>query len=160
MKSRSALSRVPTMASQAELPPNAFDDVRPAILGCVIFCLIWSTVMVSLRVWTRAVIIKQFGVDDCFCVMGLVRCLRPSSQESRPTDNESAAGDIWNGHRHRAHDGLRLGDTHFGYESHQQPLYLRVSPRLPRPPLIPRSHLDRTSSFPSWSTAAPCSFSR
>jgi len=60
------------MASPGALPPNAFEDQRPTVIGSVIFCLLWSTAMVGLRLWTRGVVIKQLGVDDYLCVVGLV----------------------------------------------------------------------------------------
>ncbi|KAK4148785.1 hypothetical protein C8A00DRAFT_19442 [Chaetomidium leptoderma] len=56
----------------AALPPNAFEDRRPTVIGSVIFCLLWSTLMVGLRLWTRGVVIKQLGVDDYVCLVGLL----------------------------------------------------------------------------------------
>ncbi len=60
------------MASAAELPPNAYEDQRATVIGSVVFCLLWSTTMVGLRLWTRGVVIKQLGVDDYMCLAGLV----------------------------------------------------------------------------------------
>lgn len=61
-------------ATQApELPPGALtDDRRGTIVGVVIFLCLWSTLMVALRFWTRGVIIKQLGIDDYLCAIGLV----------------------------------------------------------------------------------------
>jgi hypothetical protein len=61
-------------ATQAsELPPGALtDDKRGTIVGVVIFLCLWSTLMVALRFWTRGVIIKQLGIDDYLCALGLV----------------------------------------------------------------------------------------
>ena len=61
------------MASAAALPPNAFEDQRATVIGSVVFCLLWSTAMVGLRLWTRGVVIKQLGIDDYACLAGLVR---------------------------------------------------------------------------------------
>ena len=60
------------MASTAALPPNALDDRRGTVIGSVVFCLLWSTMMVAMRLWTRGVVIKQLGIDDYMCVLGLV----------------------------------------------------------------------------------------
>lgn len=59
-------------APAAALPPNAYEDQRPTVIGSVVFCLLWSTGMVGLRLWTRGVVIKQLGVDDYMCLAGLV----------------------------------------------------------------------------------------
>jgi hypothetical protein len=60
------------MASAGALPPNAFEDRRPTVIGGVVFLLLWSTAMVGLRLWTRGVVIKQLGTDDYVCLAGLV----------------------------------------------------------------------------------------
>ena len=65
------------MASTAALPPNALDDRRGTVIGSVVFCLLWSTMMVAMRLWTRGVVIKQLGIDDYMCVVGLVSAARP-----------------------------------------------------------------------------------
>ncbi|KAL2270618.1 hypothetical protein VTJ83DRAFT_2802 [Remersonia thermophila] len=60
-------------AGAAALPPGAFtDDRRGTITGVVIFCLLWSTLMLGLRLWTRMVVIKQAGADDYVCIVGLL----------------------------------------------------------------------------------------
>ncbi len=59
-------------SSTAALPANAYEDRTGTVLGVLVFLLVWATVMVGLRVWTRAVLIKQLGVDDYMCVLGLV----------------------------------------------------------------------------------------
>ena len=61
------------MASPATaLPPNASEDQRATVIGSVVFCLLWSTLIVGLRLWTRGIVIKQLGVDDYMCLVGLV----------------------------------------------------------------------------------------
>ena len=63
------------MSSATELPPNAYEDQRATVVGSVVFCLVWCTVMVGLRLWTRGVILKHMGLDDYACLMGLVSVL-------------------------------------------------------------------------------------
>ncbi|KXX77961.1 hypothetical protein MMYC01_206789 [Madurella mycetomatis] len=60
------------MAPVPALPPYAFEDKSGTIIGVVVFCLLWATFMVSLRLWTRWRIIKQVGIDDYACVSGLL----------------------------------------------------------------------------------------
>ncbi|GAB1319871.1 Rhodopsin domain-containing protein [Madurella fahalii] len=60
------------MASAAALPPYAFEDRSATVIGVVVFCLVWATSMVGLRLWTRWKIIKQVGLDDYACVSGLL----------------------------------------------------------------------------------------
>ncbi|KAK3322929.1 putative integral membrane protein [Apodospora peruviana] len=62
------------MASTAAptLPPGAFDDRSPTVIGVVVFCLLFSTAMVALRLYTRIVLIKQMGIDDYACIVGLL----------------------------------------------------------------------------------------
>ncbi|KAK4231619.1 hypothetical protein QBC38DRAFT_440010 [Podospora fimiseda] len=60
-------------SSEVQLPPGALtDDVSGTVIGVVIFLLIWSTIMVGLRLWVRAGLIKQAGFDDYACVLGLI----------------------------------------------------------------------------------------
>ncbi|KAK3368697.1 putative integral membrane protein [Podospora didyma] len=54
------------------LPPNTFDDRSSVVLGTVAFCLLWATMMVGLRLWTRGKILKELGVDDYACIAGLL----------------------------------------------------------------------------------------
>jgi len=56
------------------LPPWAFDDRSPTIIGVVVFCLLWSTTLVGLRIWTRKKILNELGWDDYACIAGLVSC--------------------------------------------------------------------------------------
>ncbi|KAK3987547.1 hypothetical protein QBC44DRAFT_372067, partial [Cladorrhinum sp. PSN332] len=50
------------------LPPGALtDDKSGTVIGVVVFCLIWSTAMVGMRLWVRAGMIKQLGIDDYAC---------------------------------------------------------------------------------------------
>lgn len=58
--------------SAPQLPPNAFEDRRATVIGVVAFCLLFSTTMVGLRLWTRTKLINQMGWDDYACVAGLV----------------------------------------------------------------------------------------
>ncbi|KAK3298656.1 uncharacterized protein B0H64DRAFT_454095 [Chaetomium fimeti] len=60
------------MASPSALPPNAVEDKRGNVIGTVIFCLLWSTVMVGMRLWARGVVIKQLGIDDYICIVSLL----------------------------------------------------------------------------------------
>lgn len=55
-----------------QLPPNAYEDQRATVIGVVAFCLLFSTTMVGLRLWTRMKLINQMGWDDYACVAGLV----------------------------------------------------------------------------------------
>ncbi|KAK4202124.1 hypothetical protein QBC40DRAFT_322342 [Triangularia verruculosa] len=54
------------------LPPNAHEDKSSTVIGVIIFCLVWSTAMVGMRLWSRAKMIKQLGVDDYACLAGLL----------------------------------------------------------------------------------------
>ncbi|KAK4163859.1 hypothetical protein QBC43DRAFT_300823 [Cladorrhinum sp. PSN259] len=59
--------------STPQLPPGALtDDKSGTVIGVVVFCLLWSTAMVGMRLWVRAGIIKQFGIDDYACIAGLL----------------------------------------------------------------------------------------
>ncbi|KAK4032008.1 hypothetical protein C8A01DRAFT_20855 [Parachaetomium inaequale] len=60
------------MASAGALPPNAFEDRRATVIGGITFCLLWSTTVVGLWLWTRGVVIKQLGIDDYACLAGLL----------------------------------------------------------------------------------------
>ncbi|KAK4118579.1 hypothetical protein N657DRAFT_369698 [Parathielavia appendiculata] len=60
------------MASATGQPPNALEDRRATVIGSVVFCLAWATAMVGLRLWTRGVVIKQLGMDDCLCLAALL----------------------------------------------------------------------------------------
>ncbi|KAH6843212.1 hypothetical protein B0I37DRAFT_418336 [Chaetomium sp. MPI-CAGE-AT-0009] len=60
------------MASPGALPPNAYEDRRATVIGVVTFCLLWSTAVICLRLWTRGVVIKQLGIDDYMCLVALL----------------------------------------------------------------------------------------
>jgi len=64
------------------LPPDAFDDRSGIVIGVVVFGLVWSTLMVSLRVFTRVKIINQVGIDDYACVVALVGQISTSNNQS------------------------------------------------------------------------------
>lgn len=59
--------------TSSALPPDAFDDRSGLVIGIVVAGLLWSTFMVGLRIFTRARINKELGIDDIACVFGLVR---------------------------------------------------------------------------------------
>ncbi|KAK3358225.1 hypothetical protein B0T25DRAFT_452789 [Lasiosphaeria hispida] len=59
-------------ADTPALPPNAFEDRSTTVIAIVAFCLLFATVMVGLRLWTRKKIIDQLGGDDYACIVGLV----------------------------------------------------------------------------------------
>lgn len=66
-----------TDATSTSPPPpplssNAHEDKSSTVIGAIIFCLVWSTVMVGMRLWTRGKMIKQLGIDDYACILGLV----------------------------------------------------------------------------------------
>jgi hypothetical protein len=79
------------MALGGELPPNAFEDRRATVIGSVVFCLLWSTLMVGLRLWTRGVVTKQLGIDDYACLIALVREPVPYPIESICIDDASSS---------------------------------------------------------------------
>ncbi|KAK4171790.1 hypothetical protein QBC36DRAFT_390887 [Triangularia setosa] len=58
--------------SPPPLPANAHEDKSYTVISVIIFCLIWSTAMVGMRLWTRGKMIKQFGMDDYACIVGLM----------------------------------------------------------------------------------------
>lgn len=55
-----------------ELPPGSFDSRVPTVIGVVTFTLSVATLFVGLRIYTRAVVIKQLGYDDLCAVIALV----------------------------------------------------------------------------------------
>ncbi|VBB86074.1 Putative protein of unknown function [Podospora comata] len=66
-----------TDATSTSPPPpplssNAHEDKSSTVIGAIIFCLVWSTVMVGMRLWTRGKMIKQLGIDDYACILGLL----------------------------------------------------------------------------------------
>jgi hypothetical protein len=98
------------MASPAAaLPPNASEDQRATVIGSVVFCLLWSTLMVGLRLWTRGVVIKKLGVDDYMCLVGLVSGGPLYQVRSTFADPATLARHIRSRCCHRAHDRLWPG---------------------------------------------------
>ena len=59
-------------AAAPELPPGWDADHSGISIFVVVFCLVVSTVMVGLRVYTRRVIINQMGIDDWAAIVTLV----------------------------------------------------------------------------------------
>lgn len=55
------------------IPPEAYaDDQRTAVVGSVVFCVMFSATMVSLRLYTRTKVIVLYGIDDMLTVAALV----------------------------------------------------------------------------------------
>ncbi|KAK1833688.1 hypothetical protein QBC39DRAFT_424720 [Podospora conica] len=52
------------------LPPNAYDSMQPMIIGVCAFLVVWSTVMITARIYTRKFIIDSMGWDDFACIVG------------------------------------------------------------------------------------------
>ena len=69
---RPAISVMSSSYAAPQLPPNAFDDISGSVVGVMTFCLVWSTLMVGLRIWTRWKIIESMGADDYAIISGLV----------------------------------------------------------------------------------------
>lgn len=59
------------------LPPNAADNLQPTIVGVCIFLMVWSTAMITARIYTRKFIIDSMGWDDYACIVGWVRSAEP-----------------------------------------------------------------------------------
>ncbi|KAK0609242.1 hypothetical protein B0T14DRAFT_601099 [Immersiella caudata] len=62
----------PESGAPPALPPNAFEDATGKVIGVATFCLVISTLMVGLRLWTRKIIINQLGWDDYTIILGLI----------------------------------------------------------------------------------------
>ncbi|KAK6211008.1 integral membrane protein [Colletotrichum tabaci] len=57
----------------ATIPPEVYgDDKRTTVVGSVVFCILFTTVMVGLRIYTRTKIIRSYGVDDYLAVAALL----------------------------------------------------------------------------------------
>ncbi|KAM7200850.1 putative integral membrane protein [Naviculisporaceae sp. PSN 640] len=54
-----------------QLPPGAYDDMSGTVIGVVAFCLVFSTIMVALRLFTRVYVVKLVGIDDYAAVISL-----------------------------------------------------------------------------------------
>ncbi|WYZ35650.1 hypothetical protein EsH8_X_000297 [Colletotrichum jinshuiense] len=55
------------------IPPEAYaDDQRTAVVGSVVFCVMFSATMVSLRLYTRTKVIVLYGIDDMLTVAALL----------------------------------------------------------------------------------------
>jgi len=48
------------------------DTLAPVILGAVLPLLLLTVTVVLLRVYTRAILLKQFGPDDIWTVLSMV----------------------------------------------------------------------------------------
>ncbi|KAM7206090.1 hypothetical protein V8F20_002872 [Naviculisporaceae sp. PSN 640] len=55
-----------------EMIPGYYDDRSGLVIFCVTFCLVVATIMVSLRIWTRKVIIDKMGADDWVAIIALI----------------------------------------------------------------------------------------
>lgn len=54
-------------------PPDTSDDNRSGIiLGIVAICWVLATTVVTLRLYTRKVLLNQLGTDDYFAIASLV----------------------------------------------------------------------------------------
>lgn len=69
------------------LPPNAYDSLQPTIVGVCIFLMVWSTAMITARIYTRKFIIDSMGWDDYACIVGWVRSADPPSTRSASNMN-------------------------------------------------------------------------
>jgi hypothetical protein len=56
----------------SKLPPNYDESRKSTVIGVSVFLMLVSTVMVSLRVYTRTFILNQMGVDDYVAIFSLV----------------------------------------------------------------------------------------
>lgn len=57
-------------------PPETFADNRSGIIiGIVVICWVLASTVVTLRVYTRKVLLNQIGTDDYFAVASLVSLL-------------------------------------------------------------------------------------
>lgn len=48
------------------------DDRRTTVVASVVFCILFVTAMVGLRIYTRTRVIVLFGIDDILAVVALV----------------------------------------------------------------------------------------
>ena len=56
----------------SQLPPNYDESRKATVIGVSIFLMLVCTLMISLRIWTRKVVINQMGVDDYLAIATLV----------------------------------------------------------------------------------------
>ncbi|KDN65945.1 hypothetical protein CSUB01_02637 [Colletotrichum sublineola] len=57
----------------ASVPPTGLDDdKRMTVVGSAVFCILFTTAMVSLRIYTRTRIIRLLGIDDYLAVASLL----------------------------------------------------------------------------------------
>jgi hypothetical protein len=55
--------------------PDPYESRQTTVIGVTTFVLAVTAIAVSLRVYTRAFILRQFGVDDWIAVVTFVRDL-------------------------------------------------------------------------------------
>lgn len=56
----------------AKLPADSYEDQRGVVIGSVVFCIMFPTTLVGLRIYTRTKVIELFGIDDVLAIAGLV----------------------------------------------------------------------------------------
>ncbi|KAE9573752.1 hypothetical protein CGMCC3_g10232 [Colletotrichum fructicola] len=56
----------------AKLPADSYEDQRGVVVGSVVFCIMFPTTLVGLRIYTRTKVIELFGVDDVLAIAGLL----------------------------------------------------------------------------------------
>lgn len=71
------------------MPPNAYDSMQPTIVGVCIFLMVWSTAMITARIYTRKFIIDSMGWDDYACIVGWVSFADPPPPPFLPTFSPS-----------------------------------------------------------------------
>ncbi|KAK1640116.1 hypothetical protein BDP81DRAFT_446493 [Colletotrichum phormii] len=55
------------------IPPEVYqDDRRTTVVASVVFCILFVTAMVGLRIYTRTRVIVLFGIDDILAVVALL----------------------------------------------------------------------------------------
>ncbi|KAI8215591.1 Satratoxin biosynthesis SC1 cluster protein 4 [Colletotrichum sp. SAR11_239] len=55
----------------AKLPADSYEDQRGVVIGSVVFCIMFPTTLVGLRIYTRTKVIELFGIDDVLAIAGL-----------------------------------------------------------------------------------------
>ncbi|EQB55417.1 hypothetical protein GCG54_00014919 [Colletotrichum gloeosporioides] len=58
--------------SMAKLPADSYEDQRGVVIGSVVFCIMFPTTLVGLRIYTRTKVIELFGIDDVLAIAGLL----------------------------------------------------------------------------------------
>jgi len=121
-----------------QLPLGAYDDRSRTVIGVVVFCLLFSTTMVGLRVWTRWKVINQMGYDDYFCILALVSIPSPRLHVGLNVLTRRKIATYASGISIAHMTVYGLGKHVWVMNPANIPLYLRVSTR-------PRLTVDRRS---------------